>query len=204
MNPMLPAALQRDLVLASGSPRRAGILQMLGFEFETVVAPIDEAAFAQDEPASHVQDLAVLKVKAARIGRTRGIFVGADTVVVVDGDRLEKPGSVEEAFAMQQRLRGRWHTVWTGVCVHDAATGAERVGAAQTEVRFADWDDEFLRRYVATGEGMDKAGGYAIQGLGALLVREIRGCYYNVMGFPILCFVQLLSSLHDQEATRAG
>jgi septum formation protein len=204
MNPMLPAALQQDLVLASGSPRRAEILSMLGFEFETVLAPIAEEELGTDDPTLRVQQLAALKAQAARRVRPRGILIAADTTVVVDGGRLEKPSSPAEALAMQHRLRGRWHTVLTGVAVLDAATGAERVGLESTDVHFESWDDEFLRRYVETGEGMDKAGGYAIQGLGALLVREIRGCYFNVMGFPIGRFVRLLSALRGLEVERAG
>jgi septum formation protein len=201
---MLPAALQQELVLASGSPRRAEILRMLGFEFETVLAPIPEEELGTDDPTLRVQQLAALKAQAARRVRSRGILIAADTTVVVDGDRLEKPSSPAAALAMQHRLRGRWHTVLTGVAVLDAATGAERVGLESTEVHFESWDDEFLRRYVETGEGMDKAGGYAIQGLGALLVREIRGCYFNVMGFPIGRFVRLLSALRGVEVERAG
>jgi len=199
---MLPAALQRDLVLASSSPRRADILRMLGFDFETVLAPIDELAFALPDPDAHVRRLASLKAAAARAQRGRGVLIAADTIVVVDGDRLEKPESAVEAMDMQRRLRDRWHTVFTGVAVLDAASGDERVGVEQTEVRFEDWDDAILQRYVATREGMDKAGGYAIQGHGALLVREIRGCYYNVMGFPIGCFVRLLADLRGVEANR--
>jgi septum formation protein len=191
-------------VLASGSPRRAEILRMLGFEFETVVAPIAEAERALPDPEAHVLRLAALKAAAGREVRGHGVLIAADTIVVVEGERLEKPDSAAAALAMQQRLRGRWHTVWTGVAVLDGATAALRAGAERTEVRFEDWDDAFLRRYVDTGEGMDKAGAYAIQGLGALLVREIRGCYYNVMGFPIGCFVRLLAALRGVEVGRGG
>jgi septum formation protein len=201
---MLPASMQQDLVLASGSPRRAEILRMLGFEFETVLAPIAEHEHGADDPAEHVQRLAALKAQAARQVRPRGVLIGADTIVVIDGDRLEKPASAAAALAMQHRLRGRWHTVLTGIALVDATTGAERVGFETTDVHFEAWDDVFLRRYVDTGEGMDKAGGYAIQGLGALLVREIRGCYYNVMGLPVGCFVRLLSALRGVEVERAG
>ena len=201
---MLAPALQRDLALASGSPRRAAILHMLGFEFDIVQAPIDEARFALADAEAHVLRLASLKAAAARAERAHGTLVGADTIVVLEGERLEKPDSAHDALSMQKRLRGRWHAVFTGVCVLDAATGAQHAACERTEVRFRTWDDAFLQRYVDTGEGMDKAGAYAIQGLGALLVDEIRGCYYNVMGFPIGRFVDLLTVLRGEEVDRGG
>lgn len=197
MNPFVPAAEQRRLVLASTSPRRATVLQMLGFEFEIAAAPIDEAALGLPEPEPHVIRLAELKAQAAAPGRPGRVLIGADTVVAIDGDILEKPASRAEALAMLGRLRGRWHTVYTGVALLDAAASRMVAAAERTEVRFAHWDDTALRRYVDSGECMDKAGAYAIQGLGALLVHEIRGCFYNVMGFPIGTFARLLSELHE-------
>jgi septum formation protein len=202
VNPMLSARLQRDLVLASTSPRRAAILRMLDFDFETVAAPIAEDEHGLADPEPHVLQLARLKAQAARVHRSHGVLIGADTVVAIGGEILEKPASHAEALAMQKRLRGQWHTVFTGVALVDAATGRHAAAAERTEVHFQAWDDAFLERYVATGEGMDKAGAYAIQGLGALLVREIRGCYFNVMGFPVGCFVGLLERFQMPEATR--
>src|SRR6188474_2454342 len=112
---MLTAGQQRDLVLASSSPRRATILRMLGFEFDVVAAPIDEEQHGLEEPTAHVRQLAALKAAAGAATRRQGLFVGADTVVVLDGDILEKPSSPAEAMTMQRRLRDRWHTVYTGV-----------------------------------------------------------------------------------------
>lgn len=200
MNPLIPAALQRRLVLASSSPRRATVLQMLGFDFESTALPIDEEALGLPEPEAHVVRLAELKAEAVAAAWPGRILIGADTVVAIDGVILEKPKSRAEALAMQRRLRGRWHTVWSGLALLDVGTQRRAAGAERTEVRFADWDDAALERYVDAGECMDKAGAYAIQGLGALLVREIRGCYYNVMGFPIGTFARLLSELHPPEA----
>jgi nucleoside triphosphate pyrophosphatase len=199
VNPLLPATLQTDLVLASSSPRRAEILRMLGFEFEIVPSALVEEDHAHPEPEPTVRRLAQLKAEAAARGRERGLFLGADTVVVIDGDILNKPRSPEEALEMLRRLRGRWHAVYTGIALVDRASGREGVEHERTEVRFHPWDDAFLARYVATGECMDKAGAYAIQGLGALLVCEIRGCFYNVMGLPVGCFVRLLERLRPAE-----
>jgi len=128
------------------------------------------------------------------------VLIGADTVVAIDDAILEKPQSAAEALAMLQRLRGRWHTVFTGVALLDGRAHRTVAATERTEVRFADWDDAGLQRYVESGECMDKAGAYAIQGLGALLVQEIRGCFYNVMGFPVGTFARLLAALHDPEA----
>lgn len=204
MNPMLPASVQNDLVLASGSPRRAEILRMLGFDFEVVVEPVNEDVADGADPGAHVRDLALRKVQAARGHRTEGLWIGADTIVVVDGAILNKPASTSEAMAMLATLRGRWHDVHTGVALVEAATLQHVEASERTAVLFRNWEDAFLHRYVEAGESLDKAGAYAIQGLGALLVQEIRGCYFNVMGFPIGCFLDLLSLLRPLEARDAG
>lgn len=200
MNPFVATAQQRRLVLASTSPRRATVLQMLGFEFDTAAAPIDEAALGLPDPEPHVVRLAELKARAAAPAWPDRVLIGADTVVAIDDAILEKPRSAAEALVMLQRLRGRWHTVFTGLALLDGPAHRMIAAAERTEVRFARWDDAALQRYVASGECMDKAGAYAIQGMGALLVEEIRGCFYNVMGFPIGTFARLLADLHDSEA----
>jgi len=199
VNPLLTPAQQRDLVLASGSPRRASILRMLEFEFDVVAAGIDELDFGHPDPEEHVQRLAATKAKAASASRQRGLFLGADTVVVVDGEILEKPADAADALAMHRRLRGRWHRVYTGVALFDLETGKGATGLECTEVHFEAHDDAFLQRYVASGEGLDKAGAYAIQGLGAMLVREIRGDYFNVMGLPIGRLVRLWQAVRPAE-----
>ncbi len=204
MNPILEPEQQRGLVLASGSPRRAAILSMLGFEFEILSVPVHEADLGHPHPVQHVERLARLKAEAAGATRSRGLFLGADTVVVLDGEILNKPSSSADALSMHRRLRDRWHTVHTGVALLDRESDRVLVGSEATEVRFHAWDDAFLSRYVATGEGDDKAGAYAIQGLGALLVREIRGCFYNVMGLPIGCFVRMLQQLRPAGGPALG
>lgn len=203
MNPMLPAGMQQDLVLASASPRRAQILEMLQFDFTVHATRVEDAADAHRDPVLHATNLARLKADDAAARWTRHRCIGADTIVVIDGDVLEKPRSPEEAFEMLARLRDRWHTVHTAVAIvrHDRDLRLDAV--ASTEVRFNPCSDDFLRAYIATGECDDKAGAYAIQGLGALLVREVRGCYFNVMGFPVTRFIELLREFHAREVAHA-
>jgi len=202
VNPLLPASVQRDLVLASASPRRAAILEMLGFEFEVVPTRVEETHTSIAEPVEQARSLARLKAEAVP-GKRRGTSIGADTLVVVDGAILGKPVSEAEALDMLRRLRGRWHLVHTGIALHDLAVRRSVAAVETTEVLFHDWDEELLRRYVRTGECADKAGAYAIQGFGAMLVREIRGCYYNVMGLPVGRFLALLRELRAREVERA-
>lgn len=203
MNPLLPEAMQQDLVLASASPRRAAILRMLGFDFEVVPTRVEEDPLHEPDPVEHARLQARRKADAAATGRSRGTCIGADTIVVVDGDILGKPATPDEALHMLRRLGGRWHTVHTGVALQDLASGRRVAGVESTEVRFHDWDAEVLRRYVDTGECDDKAGAYAIQGFGAMLVEEIRGCYYNVMGLPVWRFLALLEELPNAEVRDA-
>lgn len=204
MNSIIPETLQEGLILASASPRRADILSMLGFEFEVAPAHVDESHDGAATAQEHVRKLALDKVRALAGARERGLVIGADTIVVVDGEILGKPTSFDDAMDMLRRLQGRWHTVHTGVALYDLASRRHVDGVASTDVRFRSCDDDMLRRYVETGECDDKAGAYAIQGIGAMLVQEIRGCYYNVMGFPIGIFLDLLSELRTEEVGRAG
>ena len=203
MNPLLPETLQRGLILASASPRRAAILEMLGFEFEVMPTRAEENHIATAAPLEQARHLARLKAEEPADARQQGIRIGADTIVVVDGRILGKPADDDAALDMLRLLRGRWHRVHTGLALHDLGTRRTLDAVETTDVLFAHWDDDVLRRYVQTGEPADKAGAYAIQGLGAMLVREIRGCYYNVMGFPVARFLALLRELHGAEVGNA-
>ena len=204
MNSILPARLQQGLVLASASPRRADILTMLGFDFEVDPAHIEETQDGQATPAEHAQRLARDKARALSRTRSTGTSIGADTIVVCEDEILGKPKSFDDAIDMLRRLQGRWHTVYTGLALYDLSRGRGADAVASTQVRFRACTDDTLRRYVETGECDDKAGAYAIQGVGALLVEEIRGCYYNVMGLPIGCFLDLLQALRTTEVGHAG
>ena len=180
------------LILASASPRRAELLRGLGLSVEVAPADVDETYLPEETPEAHVERLARAKAEAV-LGRVgSGLVVGGDTVVV-DGDRvLGKPRSREEAVAMLLALAGGEHRVFSGIALAGEGETLSAVGRAAVHFRpFAVADAE---AYVATGEPMDKAGAYGIQGLGAALVEGIRGDYYTVVGFPIARFLQLLGA----------
>ena len=178
------------LVLASRSPRRADVLRQLGFEPEIRPADIDESYRADETAASHVERLA--REKAVEVARNDpgSLVVGGDTVVVYDGRVLVKPADEAEARAMLASLSGEAHEVLSGI----ALAGAHGVVSAvsTTRVQMRPFDAETAARYVATGEPMDKAGGYGIQGLGAALVERVDGDYFSVVGFPVPAFFDLL------------
>ena len=183
------------LILASQSPWRRELLGKITQDFIVRPTGCDEH-FACPEPRDHVLELARRKARAALEQCTPGendAIVAADTIVFLDGAILEKPASEAEARAMLTRLSGREHTVCTGVAV--AFRGEVRAFCQETGVRFYDLSAREIADYVATGEPMDKAGAYGIQQKGALLVREIRGDYFNVVGLPIAALYRLLREM---------
>jgi septum formation protein len=171
------------LVLASGSPRRRELLSGLGLTFTVRPADLDESILPGEAPEQHVQRLA--QEKAAARAESGEWVLAADTVVVIDGDILGKPRDVAEARGMLRKLAGRRHTVFSGVALVDGSSQRSTHGVARTTVDIVTITDEDITWYVATGEPMDKAGAYAIQGLGALFVEGIEGNYTNVVGLPI-------------------
>lgn len=180
------------LILASQSPRREALLRQVGLDFEVVPSDLEEELPAGMPPAEVAALLALDKARAVASARTEGLVIGADTVVVVDGRILGKPAGPEEARGMLRLLSGREHQVTTGIAVVDAASGRSRSGSVTTAVRFAPLGEEIIDRYVATGEPMDKAGAYGIQGFGALLIAGIEGDYNNVVGLPLRRLAELL------------
>lgn len=180
------------IVLASASPRRRALLRQLGLPFRTVPSRVSEELSAELPPGARVERLAELKARhvAARI--PQGLVIGADTVVVVDGRVLGKPADPAEAEAMLMLLQGRWHEVFTGVAVVAGGGNRALVTHERTQVAFKPLDRVQIRRYVATGEPLDKAGAYAIQGRAAAFVAGIRGCYSNVVGLPLARLADLL------------
>lgn len=179
------------IVLASQSPRRKELLGRMGLEFVTQASKIDESAFDGLEARELVATLS--REKAQWIARQldgETLVIGADTVVVRDGAALGKPKDTEDAVGMLLSLSGRDHQVCTGVTV----CRGERVltQVEETQVTFRDLTEAEVRQYVSTGEPMDKAGAYGIQGLGGLLVEGIRGDYSNVVGLPVCRLGQML------------
>ena len=185
-------ALTRSLLLASQTPRRRQILEMLGFAFTVRAADTDETpppGLAAERIPEHLAQRKALEISAAHPG---ALVLGSDTLVEIDGEVLGKPRDAGEAVAMLERLNGRVHHVYTGVALaRDGAVEASSTGC--TEVLFARHERADLEDYVRTGEPMDKAGSYAIQGQGAFLVEKIDGCFFNVMGLPVRKTLELLS-----------
>jgi len=180
-------------VLASRSPRRVEILLGLGFEFEIDPAPghLEEGA-AHDDPFALAEMLADRKCAHVAARRRDDVVIAADTVVIVDHDVLQKPRDDDEARAFVTRLSGRTHTVVTGVAIRCDARGLALCASERTRVTFRALDRDEVARYVATGEGRDKAGSYAAQGVGAGLIRSIDGCFFNVVGMPVALFLDLM------------
>jgi nucleoside triphosphate pyrophosphatase len=182
-----PAA---PLVLASTSPRRRQLLEMLGLPFRVVAPDVEETPAAGEAPDQYVVRLARAKAAAVAAREPGALVLGADTTVEIRGEMLGKPASPAEAVAMLQKLQGRTHHVFTAVSLTSAGRIEEALDV--TDVTFRPLGEAVIAGYVATGEPMDKAGGYAVQGRGAALVEGIRGDFFGVMGLPVRLVLELL------------
>lgn len=174
------------VVLASQSPRRKTLLELIGLQFTCSPADVDENL--DDMPGDPVQAcmrLAVSKARAVAGMDPEALIIAADTIVVADGRVLGKPVDQADAFAMLSLLSGREHQVITAVCVLNTATGCIQTRSEITRVRFRSIQEDEIRAYIAGGEPMDKAGAYGAQGLGAVFIEHIEGCFYNVVGLPL-------------------
>jgi len=185
------------LVLASSSPRRKELLGTLGIPFEICASDVDESFPEHLAPQDVVEELAFRKAfevyKKYRNDPYPRMIIGSDTIVVLEDAILGKPKNAEEAFAMLKRLQGRTHKVYTGVALVDAHSGEKLVAHRMTAVSMKAMTPSQIKRYVATGEPLDKAGAYAIQGIGATLVEHIEGCYFNVVGLPLALLSEMLA-----------
>ena len=191
------AHLHEKIWLASKSPRRAEILQAVGWPFEIMLAGIDEARRPSEAADNYVKRLAREKAMAIMDRIDAGLVLGADTVVVVDGEILGQPKNEEDARRMLKLLSGKWHEVLTGVALIRAGEGFDSaVEYQRTRVKFAEISDEEINSYVATGEPMDKAGAYAIQGRAALFIEAIEGDYFNIVGLPIRLIYEMREKMH--------
>jgi nucleoside triphosphate pyrophosphatase len=184
------------LLLASGSPRRAEILRAVGWPFEALAMDIDETLIDGESAEQMVERLALGKAEAAAKGRSSIMVLGADTTVVVDSEILGKPQDEGDARRMLRLLSGRWHDVLTGVAlVWPGAESRRAVAHERTQVRFGQMSDAEIDWYVRSGEPMDKAGAYAVQGRAALFIEEIRGDYWNVVGLPVRLVYKLAGEI---------
>jgi septum formation protein len=190
ISPFVPWPAGQTLVLASRSPRRAELLRTAGIPFEVHPAGDVEAEHAarlaalHDDPDRYAEELARLKAQDVGERMPGRLVLGADTIVVLAGEVLEKPRDAAEARSMLARLSGRRHVVISAIAL---CRGPRHcwLGHERTEVEFLPLAPDAIARYVETGEPMDKAGAYGIQGFGALMVRGVAGCYFNVMGLPL-------------------
>lgn len=200
------------IVLASASPRRKELLERIGFTVKAVPADIDEMPMEGESPENHVKRLARTKTlvtvdrvrqtlypkdmpASSQMDGTMRWVLGADTAVVLDDRILGKPRDPEDNALMLEALSGRMHTVVTGFCVYDMYKCKEGLQAVTTLVRMKSLSPTEIERYVASGEGLDKAGGYAIQGVGAYMVDSINGSYTNVVGLPLSQVVEMLQEM---------
>lgn len=173
------------LILASSSPRRRELLQTLGLSFTVITSDVDETTAEHLSASEVVEELSLRKAKEVASRLTEGVVLGSDTVVVLDGQILGKPVDEMDAFRMLSMLQGQEHTVYSGVALIDVETGHAEVSHSLTHVRIRALTEQEIKSYIATGEPMDKAGSYAIQGIGATLVEGITGDYFTVVGLPL-------------------
>jgi len=178
--------MPRSIILASASPRRKQLLEMLGLTIVVTPAHVQEMPLPRESPANYSRRLARDKARAI----PGEVVLGADTIVVLDGLILEKPLDDDDAVAMLMTLQGRTHVVHTAICL--VANGVEHQAADETKVTFRAADEAYLRAYVATGEPRDKSGSYGIQGYGAALVERVEGDFFSVMGLPVRLVIALL------------
>ena len=179
------------IILASGSPRRRELLKSLGLEFNVYKPDVDESMIDGESPSELCARLSRLKAHAGAEKFPDALVIAADTIVVIDGVILGKPKDRHDAFMMLKSLQGKWHEVITGitVCMKEKfITHAEH-----TRVKFRELSDSEIHAYVSTGECDDKAGAYAVQGYGSLLVERIEGDYFNVVGLPLCRLGMMLS-----------
>jgi len=209
-----------QLILASASPRRKDLLEHIGFTVKTIPADIEEKMAPEEDPTEFVKRMSRTKVlsvvqrvkgtmvtaeppvaassRGSREGPARWV-VGADTVVVLDGEVLGKPKVLDQAFDMFQRLSAREHTVVTGFCVFDLLKNKEGIQAVVSRVKMKRMTRPEIEKYLAVGESLDKAGSYAVQGVGSYLIDSITGSYSNVVGLPLCQLMEMLEEMgaHD-------
>lgn len=183
------------IILASNSPRRKDLLRQVGIEFITAPADVDERRLPGEPPEGYALRVATDKAKTAAERGGDDLIIAADTIVVLEDQVLGKPSNAQEAERMLGMLSGRMHHVITALVVLDAGSKKLAAKTADTKVWFRKLTAGEISCYVASGEPLDKAGAYGIQGLGALLVEKIEGCYFNVVGMPLSILSEMLRDI---------
>ena len=189
---VIPTLLEEKLILASKSPRRAELLTAAGWQFKAVAANIDETRHDGEEAVAYVRRLAQTKAEKVAQQFTHDLVLGADTTVVVGAEILEQPGDAATAKWMLNLLSGKWHQVLTGVALVRVGDARLTVAHEVTQVRFAELSAAEIDWYVSTGEPLDKAGAYGIQGRAAPFIEEIQGDYFNIVGLPMRLVYNLI------------
>lgn len=189
--------MKPQIVLASASPRRKELLEQIDLEFQVIPSCADEKVLPEETPEEHVVRLSI--DKATEVANRNDVegrwFIGSDTIALCNSQILGKPANEQQAAEMLRFLSGREHRVLSGFAILDRQTGAQRAEAVNTQVRFRELTDDEIARYIATGEPMDKAGSYAIQGRGVCFVAGIEGSYTNVVGLPLCRLTLALKEL---------
>ncbi len=177
--------MKQKIILASTSPRRKELAQQMGLEFVIVPSSYEEDMTMKLSPKELVKTLAYGKAKDVAVKFKEGIVIGVDTFIVFNGKKLGKPKTKQQAIDMLKSFSGKSQKVYSGVALIDCKTGKEIKDYEVTTLKFRKLDPAEIKKYVETGEPMDKAGAYAIQGLSSIFVEKINGCYHNIVGFPI-------------------
>ena len=198
-----PFRTVNSLILASASPRRKSLLQDLGLAFEIIEAQVEEQPRANETPAEFVRRAACDKTGAVARENAESWVLGADTTVVHEGRILGKPEDAAQALSVLRSLAGKKHLVYTGFCLENVKERVSVSRVVTTEVNFFPFSEEIAAAYVATGEPLDKAGAYGIQGCGGFLVEKIHGSYSNVVGLPLAEVIRELLQ-HKVIAPRPG
>jgi septum formation protein len=189
---MTMVKVKSSIILASSSPRRRDLLRQIGVDFDVDPADVDESIMAGESPEDYAIRVSLDKVQVAAKKVGEGIVIAADTIVVFKDVIIGKPTDSHDAKRMLEMLSGKMHRVITGLAVINAASGKVSCRSSTTKVWFRELSEGEVKRYVLSGEPLDKAGAYAIQGKGALLVDRIEGCYNNVVGLPLALLDEML------------
>jgi nucleoside triphosphate pyrophosphatase len=196
--------MKSQLILASKSPRRYELLKQMGLDFEVIPSGVAEDFFDTESPREHVLRLAEAKAREVASKYPDRWIIAADTIVYINGSILGKPKSREEAVDMLRCLSGQEHRVLTGFSVCRSEKGENDKEAVQTVVKMKPLTSSEMTWYVQTGEPFDKAGGYAIQGIGSFMIESIRGSYTNVVGLPLCELIQMLTHLGAITISESG